>query len=60
MGGSRLLLARSPRTEGNGSRECSEAARSLIVFEFRLDVIVVSTLCLVLVILLGLVRACLP
>lgn len=49
-----------PRKGGNGSRERTAAARSLIAFAFRLDVIVVSTLCLALLILLGLVRACLP
>eukprot|EP00903_Cladosiphon_okamuranus_P006970 g6784.t1 len=35
------------RTGGNGSRERSAAARSLIAFAFRLDVMVVSTLCLI-------------
>lgn len=48
------------RAGGNGSRERTAVARSLIAFAFRLDVIVVSTLCLVLLVLLGLVRACLP
>lgn len=48
------------RTEGIGSRERSAAARSLVAFALRLDVIVVSTVCLVVLITLGLFRACLP
>lgn len=48
------------RTGGSGIRERTAVARSLIAFAFRLDVIFVSTLCLVLLVLLGLLRACLP
>lgn len=38
--------AGGPRKSGNGSRERTALARSLVAFAFRLDVIAVSTLCL--------------
>lgn len=60
-GGRRLDSRRAgSRTGGNGGVERTAVARSLVAFAFRLDVVVVSTACLVLLGLLRLFRACLP